>query len=101
MRTMTESSPGIWLVSDDPSQRGVIVYRWSAGDWSCDGHGHIGWFPPTGAPSCDHVEFVRAQQVTADDREAPNSDLRSIDAAHDNGERDLTSPFAGLWGENF
>ena len=97
---MTETSPGsrIWLVSDDPSQRGVIVYRWAAGDWSCDAHGSIGWFPPTGATSCEHIEFVRSRQVTHDDTEAPiHSDLWTIDEAHDNGERDLESQF----GEEF
>ena len=96
MRSMTESSPGVWLVSDGPGP-GVKVYKWDPYGWSCYVHGPIG-AEKEGRDECDHIKFVRSRQATYDDREAPiHTDLWTIDATHDSGLRDLESQF----GEEF
>ena len=95
---MTESSPGVWLVSDGPGP-GVKVYKWDPYGWSCYVHGPISAGTEVGSrDECDHIKFVRSRQATYDDREAPiHSDLWTIDSAHDSGLRDLESQF----GEEF
>jgi len=64
MRKVKKTSPGIWLVWDEPLPMGhtyasgAAVYQWKAGNWSCD---KCRTPIDSTKAHCDHINFVQKE----------------------------------------